>query len=94
MNNNKLDKIIRNFLLNESEKTNPSVRARILHLEEVVSSLVGKSLSENRKLEIIREQLSSLKRDVRRLEERNTLLEEENKQLQEKLTLLEENKEG
>jgi len=93
MKTTKFDTIVRNFLLNEGEKVRPSLKSRLLSLEEMISSLVGRSMSENRKLEIVKEQLSNLKRDVRRLEERNSLLEEENKQLQEKLTILEESKE-
>ena len=93
MKDNKLDTVIRNFLLNEGNFSNPSLKSRLFSLEEMVSSLVGRTMSENRKLEIIREQISNLKKDVRRLEERNSLLEDENKQLQEKLMILEENKE-
>jgi chromosome segregation ATPase len=93
MKTTKFDTIVRNFLLNEGEKVRPSLKSRLLSLEEMISSLVGRSMSENRKLEIVKEQLSNLKKDVRRLEERNSLLEEENKQLQEKLTILEESKE-
>ena len=93
MKTTKFDTIVRNFLLNEGEKVRPSLKSRLLSLEEMISSLVGRSMSENRKLEIVKEQLSNLKRDVRRLEERNSLLEVENKQLQEKLTILEESKE-
>jgi predicted nuclease with TOPRIM domain len=93
MKTTKFDTIVRNFLLNEGEKVRPSLKSRLLSLEEMISSLVGRSMSENRKLEIVKEQLSNLKKDVRRLEERNSLLEDENKQLQEKLTILEESKE-
>lgn len=93
MKNSNLDKIIRNFLINEGNNNNPSVKSRFLALEELLSKISGKSLSEFRRLEIIKEQLSGLKREVKKLEERNTLLEEENKQLQEKLTLLEEGRE-
>ena len=93
MKTTKFDTIVRNFLLNEGEKVRPSLKSRLLSLEEMISSLVGRSMSENRKLEIVKEQLSNLKKDVRRLEERNSLLEVENKQLQEKLTILEESKE-
>ena len=89
----KLNDLTRKFLLNEGENSKPSLKSRLLALEEMLSSIVGRSVSENRKLEIIKEQVSSVKREVRRLEEKNFLLEEENKQLQEKLTLLEENKE-
>lgn len=88
-----LNDLTRKFLLSESEKSNPSLKSRFLALEEMLSSIIGRTVSENRKLEIIKEQISSVKREVRRLEERNFLLEEQNKELQEKLTLLEESKE-
>jgi chromosome segregation ATPase len=89
----KLNDLTRKFLLNEGSNVNPSLKSRFLALEEMLSNIVGKSISENRKLEIIKEQISSVKREVRRLEEKNFLLEEQNKELQEKLTLLEESKE-
>lgn len=93
MKNKKLNDITRNFLLNEGTSSQPSLKSRLFSLEEMVSTLIGRTVSENRKLEIIREQISNLKKDIRRLEERNSLLEEENKELQEKLVILEENKE-
>jgi len=93
MNFEKLNSLTRNFLLNEGKNPPPSIKSRLFNLEEMISSIVGRSMSENRKLEIIREQFSSLRRDVRRLEEKNSLLEQENRELQEKLTILEESKE-
>ena len=94
MKSPKLDKIVRDFLITEGNAGNPSVKSRILTLEELLSKIEGRSLAEVRRLEIIREQVKAVKREVRRLEESIELLEEEKKQLQEKLTLLEENKEG
>jgi hypothetical protein len=89
----KLNDITRKFLLKEADTGNPTVKSRFLALEELLNKISGKSLTEVRRLEIIKEQIRELKRDVRKIEERNFLLEEENKQLNEKLTLLEENKE-
>lgn len=89
----KLNDITRKFLLNESDLSNPTIKSRLMALEELLTKISGKSLTEFRRLEIIREQVKELKRDIRKLEERNFLLEQENKNLQEKLTLLEENKE-
>lgn len=93
MKNSKLDNIVRKFLLNEGQADNPSLRGRILTLEEMLANIMGRSLSEIRRLEVIREQVKAIKTAVRRLEERNTLLEEENNLLKERLVILEENKE-
>lgn len=94
MKNLKIDGIIRKFLISEGNFDNPSLRSRLSTLQELLNKISGKSLAESRRLEIIREQVFNIKREVRKLEEQNVLLEEENKMLQEKLTLLEENKEG
>lgn len=93
MKNSKLNDLTRKFLLNEGDLSNPTIKSRLMALEELLTKISGKSLTEFRRLEIIREQVKELKRDIRKLEERNFLLEQENKDLQEKLTLLEENKE-
>jgi len=93
MKTSKMDDMVRKFLVNEGMLPNPSVKSRLLALEDLLARVEGKSLTEARKLEIIREQLKEVKREVKRLEERNFVLEEENKQLQEKLVLLEESKE-
>ena len=93
MKNSKMNDMVRNFLVNEGALPNPSVKSRLLALEDLLARVEGKSLTEARKLEIIREQLKEVKREVKRLEEHNFILEEENKQLQEKLMLLEESKE-
>ena len=90
---NKLNDITRKFLLNEGNESNPTLKSRLMALEELLSNISGKSLTEFRRLEIIREQVKEIKRNVRKIEERNFILEEENKQLHEKLTLLEEGKE-
>ena len=93
MKSPKLDKIIRDFLITEGDAGNPSVKSRLLTLEELLGRIEGRSLAEVRRLEIIREQVKAVKREVKRLEENIQLLEEEKKELQEKLMLLEENKE-
>lgn len=91
---NKLNDITRKFLLNEANQQDPTLKSRLMALEELLNNIAGKSLAEVRRLEIIKEQVKEIKRNVRRLEEKNFILEQENKQLQEKLTLLEESKEG
>ena len=93
MKDSKLDKIIRNFKqLSEGVNVPPSVRSRFLALEELLSKVEGKNLAEFRRLEVIKEQFSRIKKEVKKLEEKNLFLEAENKELQEKLTLLEESK--
>jgi hypothetical protein len=82
-----------NSLLNEANQQDPTLKSRLMALEELLNNIAGKSLAEVRRLEIIKEQVKEIKRNVRRLEEKNFILEQENKQLQEKLTLLEESKE-
>ena len=91
MNNNDLDKMVRNFLLTEGQSETPSIRSRFLALEDLLSRVNGRSLSEIRRLEIIAEQVKGLKKEVRKLEEHNKLLENENKELTEKVSLLENN---
>lgn len=93
MSNKDLDKVIREFLLSEGQASTPSVRSRFLALEDLLSRVTGRTLSEIRRLEIISEQLKGLKKEVRKLEEQNSLLEEENKKLTEKVSLLENNTE-
>ena len=93
MKDSKLDKIIRNFKqLSESANVRPSVKSRFLALEELLSKVEGKNLAEFRRLEVIKEQFNRIKKEVKKLEEKNLFLEAENKELQEKLTLLEESK--
>lgn len=93
MKNSKLNDIVRNFLLAEGHTATPSIKSRFLALEDLLSRISGRSLSEIRRLEIIGEQLRGLKKEIRRLEELKSILEEENKDLKERLTLLEEYKE-
>lgn len=77
----KVDTVIRNFLLNEGQM--PSLRSRLVALEELLSKVEGKSLTEARRLEIIREQVRGIKKEVR-------ILEEDKRNLEEKIKLLEE----
>jgi len=93
MKKEKLDSIVRNFLINEGKTPEPSIKSRFLALEELLNKISGKSLTEVRRLEIIKEQISNLRKEVRKLVERNLILEEENKELQEKLILIEGEKE-
>jgi len=93
VSDSKLDNIIRKFLLlSEDASSQPSVKSRFLALEELLSKVEGKNLTEFRRLEVVKEQFRTIKKEVKKLEERNLVLETENKELQEKLVLLEESK--
>lgn len=94
MKNFQLNGIIRKFLLSEGNFDSPSLKSRISALQELLSKISGKNLAESRRLEIVKEQVLSIRREVKKLEEQYLLLEEENRVLQEKLTLLEEEKKG
>lgn len=82
MSNNKFNDIVRKFLLAENRHT-PTLKNRLLTLEEMLGNIFGKNLAESRRLELAREQIRSIKRDVKRLEE-------ENKNLQEQISILQE----
>jgi len=88
----KLDEITRNFVLSEGNFTEPSLKGYIQALEESLCKLQGKSMSESRRIEIAKEQLKGVRRQVRRLEEQKALLETQNRELNEKLSILEEGK--
>jgi hypothetical protein len=82
MKNSKFSDLVRNFLVNENKDT-PTLKSRLLTLEEILTNVFGRTIAESRRLEIAREQLRSIKRDIKRLEE-------ENKNLQEQLIILQE----
>ena len=80
-----LDSLAKNFIL--SEGTGPTVNSWIQALSENVSALKARSLSEERRIEVMKHQLRELKRSSRRLQEQVTKLEEQ-------VTLLQEDKEN
>jgi chromosome segregation ATPase len=84
--------ITRKFLIGEwKKKVSPLSRARAI--KEALESLKPRTIKERQRIELALENLSHLRREHRKLEEKNSFLMEENAKLNEKLTLLEENRE-
>jgi hypothetical protein len=76
-----LNKIAKNFILNEGQL--PTIDSWIQALSENVSSLRPKSLYEKRKVEVMKQQLSELRRSARRMSSKISVLEEELKIIKE-----------
>jgi len=81
-----LDSEWRNFLVNESldEKT---IFTYIQGLQEIISNLKPRTVSEKRRIQLAKQHLSEVRRYARRMLN-------ENLDLQDKLKILEENKES
>ena len=88
----KLDEIIQKFVVSEGKFQEPSLRSYIQALEESLSKMEGRSMTEIRRIEIAKEQVKGVRRQVRRVEEHNAILESSNRELNEKLSILEEKK--
>jgi chromosome segregation ATPase len=89
-----LNDMTREFLFNEGEKREPSLKSYIQALEENLLKFESRTNTESRRLEIASEQIRGIKRAARKLEEKLFLLENENVRLQEDLNLLQEKKEN
>ena len=89
-----LNDMTREFLFNEGEKKEPSLKSYIQALEENLLKFESRTNTEARRLEIAAEQIRGIKRNARKLEEKLFLLENENVKLQEELNLLQEKKEN
>ena len=83
MNYNKLNSIVRKFLMNES--TAPSVYSRLNSLSALLNEFNPKSQRDLKKLDTAKYELREIKRNVRKLHERIQILEEQ-------VHVLEENK--
>ena len=80
-----LDSQWRNFLLTE-ELDERSIFTYIQGLQEIISNLKPRTVSEKRRLQLAKQHISEVRKYARRMLN-------ENMNLQEKLNLLEENKE-
>ena len=80
-----LNSLARNFIL--SEGTGPTVNGWIQALSENINALKPRSLSEERRVEVMKHQLRELRRTSRRMQEQVNKLEEQ-------VTLLQEDKEN
>ena len=62
----------------------PTVKSYIQSLEETLNSLKPKTIKERNKIQIAKQHLKEVRRQVRRMEERLTILEEQVSILEEK----------
>ena len=76
-----LDKLTKNFILNEGK--GPTIRTWIQALGENINSLKPSTVSDKRRVELMKHQLTELKRTSRRMTEEIRSLQEELKFLQE-----------
>jgi len=80
-----LDREWKNFLINE-ELDDKSIFTYIQGLQEIISNLKPRTVSEKRRLQLAKQHINEVRKYARRMLN-------ENMDLQEKLNLLEENKE-
>jgi len=78
---NKLNRITKNFMLSEGKV--PGLRSWVQALEENIKSLKPKSLSEERRLALMKYQIREIRNGSRRLLEEMKTLEEQLKILEE-----------
>ena len=76
-----LDKLTKNFILNEGK--GPTINTWIQALAENISALKPSTVSDKRRVELMKHQLTELKRTSRRMTEELRSLQEELKFLQE-----------
>lgn len=81
MKHNDYEKMTNSFILNEG--SSPSVVSYIQSLAECLDSMRPNSVQDMRRLEMAKENLSNVRRQVKRLTEKVNILEEEMKVLQE-----------
>ena len=76
-----LNKITKNFILNEGQL--PTIDSWIQALSENINSLHPRALYEKRRVEVMKQQLSELRRMSRRMTSKISVLEEELKIIKE-----------
>ena len=81
-----LNKMPREFIVNEGQVKGPDIHSYIQRLAEILQSLKPKSLREANRLGMARQQVKEVRKLARRLDERVATLEEQ-------VNLLEEYKE-
>lgn len=80
-----LNSLTRDFIVNEG--TGPTISSWIQSLSENINALKPRSLSEERRIEVMKHNLRELRRASRRMQEQVNKLEEQ-------VTLLQEDKEN
>ena len=84
--NNFLNKLTKEFIVNEGDVPSPTIFTYIQSLNETLSNMRPKSQSESQRLAIARQHIKEIRKRARRMHEQVQLLEE-------KLNVLEESKE-
>jgi len=74
-----LNKITKRFMLNEA--VGPDINSWIQSLKENLGLFKSRSVSESRRVELMKHQLAEVRRAVRRMQNEVVRLEEENKTL-------------
>tara|TARA_Y100001973_G_C5208914_1_gene343846 strand:+ start:9497 stop:9775 length:279 start_codon:yes stop_codon:yes gene_type:complete len=77
-----LNKITKNFLMKEW-KENPTLSGYIQSVHELLSSLRPKTLKEQNRVSVARQQIKEIKKLTKKLEERVRILEEQIQVLEE-----------
>jgi chromosome segregation ATPase len=90
--NNLLNNITWRFIKEGTGKAQPSIRSYLQSISEIIDAVSPKSRTDERRLEIAKNHLLEVKRNVNRLEEKNTFLQEQLSELEEKVKILEEEK--
>jgi len=80
-----VNSLTRSFILSEGK--DPTINSWIQALSENIGALKPRSLSEERRVEVMKHQLRELRRSSRRMQEQITTLEEQ-------VTILQENKQS
>ena len=86
-----LDDITRKFLLGENY--DPTVLSSVQMIFEMLNGLRILSQRDTNRVEIAKEQLIKVRRNIKRLQERNNNLQEQISTLEEQVKVLEETKE-
>lgn len=81
-----LDKMTREFIVNEGQNNGPDIHSYIQSLAEILQGMKPRSMKEARRLGVARQQIKEVRKMARRLDERINTLEEQ-------VNLLEEYKE-
>ena len=82
----KLDRIIKQFIVNEGQIPSPTILTYVQSLAETIDNMRPRSQSESRRLSMAKQQLKEIKKMARKMQEKITVLGE-------RVTVLEEIKE-
>jgi polyhydroxyalkanoate synthesis regulator phasin len=79
-------KMMSSFIINEGESINPTINSWIQALSENIGAFKPRTLSEKRRIEVMKHQLNELRKSSRKLQEQVNRLKEQVNILQEEKT--------